>query len=200
MDEKDIFMDRERALEDDYFRKQDAKLIEQLRERGRLEAIASALDDALKVGDAAVLSRAVELGITRDTGPAFLMAPLVQVAWAEGTVTDRERGVILRQARERGIAEDSPSDTQLRDWLTARPSDALFDAAVDAIKAAYHHLPAAEREEKFKDLIASANEVAGASGGLTRMLGLSSGVSGEEESLLDAIAAKLRGHRETPGG
>jgi hypothetical protein len=38
-------------------------------------------------------------------------------------------------------------------------------------------------------------EVAEASGGLVKVLGLGSGVSGEEEGLLEAITTTLRGHR-----
>ena len=38
-------------------------------------------------------------------------------------------------------------------------------------------------------------EVAEAAGGLVKVLGLGSGVSGEEEGLLEAITTTLRGHR-----
>ena len=45
----------------------------------------------LQIDDPALLRRIMALGVTLDTGAAFLLAPLVQVAWAEGGVTDRER-------------------------------------------------------------------------------------------------------------
>ena len=53
-------------------------------------------------------------------------------------------------------------------------------------------LPEAEREERIKGILENCQEVAEASGGLAKKLGLGSGVSHEEESLLETIAAKLR--------
>ena len=82
--EKDIFKERGRALEAAYFHDQDAKLIEKLRESARLEEVAIALAEKLQVDNPDLLLRVMELGVTLDIAPAFLLAPLVQVAWAEG--------------------------------------------------------------------------------------------------------------------
>ena len=49
-----------------------------------------------------LLLRVKELGVTVDSAPAFFLAPLVQVAWAEGSVTEQERDTVLRLARARG--------------------------------------------------------------------------------------------------
>jgi hypothetical protein len=192
--EKDAFKERERGLEEGYFRAQDAKLIEKLREDARLEEIVLALAEHLQVNDPELLRRVIALGVTLDTGPAFLLAPLVQVAWAEGKVTDRERDTVLRLAAARGVEPGSPAHTQLLKWLQERPPDALFDTAMEVIKGGLALLPPAEREERLKHLVQVCHEVAESSGGLARMLGLGSGVSGEEEALLDAITTTLRGH------
>ena len=60
-----------------------------------------------------LLRRVMELGVTLDTAPAFLLAPLVQVAWAEGEVTEREHKTVLRLAGARGVEESSPAHAQL---------------------------------------------------------------------------------------
>ena len=124
--DKNVFKDRERSLEEEYFRKHDTKLIEKLRERGKVEEIAEALAVKLQIDDPALLRRIMALGVTLDTGPAFLLAPLVQVAWAEGGVTDREREKVLRIAAERGVDTSSPAYTQLQAWLRTRRR-AIFD-------------------------------------------------------------------------
>ena len=193
--EKDIFKERERALEAAYFHNQDAKLIEKLRESARLEEIAVALAEKLQVDNPELLRRVMDLGVTLDTAPAFLLAPLVQVAWAEGEVTEQEHKTVLRLASTRGVEESSPAHVQLLAWLRARPADALFDTATEVIKVGLSVLPPGEREERIKRIVQACHEVAEASGGLARLLGLGSGVSGEEESLLDTITATLRGHR-----
>ena len=191
--DKDIFKDRERSLEEEYFRTHDAKLIEKLRERGKVEEIAEALAVKLQIDDPALLRRIMALGVTLDTGAAFLLAPLVQVAWAEGGVTDREREKVLRIATERGIDPSSPAHAQLQEWLRTRPADAIFATAVEAIKTGLSVLTPAERADRIKRIVDACREVASASGGLGRLLGLGTGVSSEEESILDAMAATLRG-------
>ena len=89
-------------MEEAYFRQQDAKLIERLHQEAKLEEIAIALAEKLQVDNPDLLRRVMELGVTVDAAPAFFLAPLVQVAWAEGTVTEQERDTVLRLARARG--------------------------------------------------------------------------------------------------
>jgi hypothetical protein len=113
MMDKDIFKERERSFEEEYFRRHDAKLIEKLRERAKLDEIVEALAVKLQIDDPVLLRRIIALGVTLDTGAAFLLAPLVQVAWAEGAVTDREREKVLHIATERGVATSSPAYTLL---------------------------------------------------------------------------------------
>jgi len=189
-----IFSEREKAIEDSYFRQRDAALIDKLRQKADLDEIASALRDKLQVDNPELLKRVRELGITVETAPAFLLAPLVQVAWAEGHVTKQEHDAVLRLARGRGVEAGSPAYAQLEDWLKARPSDDLFDTAVEAIRYGFELLPPRERDEKIRDLVHACQEVAEASGGLGRLLGLGSGVSTSEASTLDTITRTLRSH------
>jgi hypothetical protein len=192
MMDKDIFKERERSLEEGYFRQHEAKLIEKLRERAKVDEIVEALAVKLQTDDPALLRRIMALGVTLDTGAAFLLAPLVQVAWAEGAVTDREREKVLRIATERGIDPSSPAYTQLQEWLRTRPADAVFDTAIETIKTGLSVLTPAERADRVKRIVNTCREVASTSGGLGRLLGLGTGVSSEEESILDAMAATLR--------
>jgi hypothetical protein len=190
---KDILKDREHGEEAVYFRKQDEKLLQKMRERAALEEVAQALADKLRVDDRELLDRVLELGLTRDTGAAILLAPLVQVAWAEGSVSRRERDVVLEIAASRGVEAGSGAHRQVESWLAKRPSDALFDTALEVMKAGLAVLPDAERTERIRDIVAGCTRVAEASGGgLARLLGLSTGIVGEEAAVLDAIGVKLR--------
>jgi hypothetical protein len=193
---KDIFEERERAEEAVYFASQDEKLIEKLRENARLEEIVKALAESLQGSNPELLRRVMALGVTLETGSAFLLAPLVQVAWAEGRVKDRERDAVLRLARARGVEEGSPADVQLREWLGKRPADAVFDTAMEVIKAGLSVLPSDLREERVRRIVDACHEVAESSGGLARVLGLGSGASHKEETLLDTITARLRSDSE----
>ena len=83
---------------------------------------------------------------------------------------------------------------QLEEWLKTRPSDALFDTSVEVLKVAYGVLPLKEREDRIREVVQACHEVAEASGGLGRLLGLGDGVSGVEEATLDDITRTLRSH------
>jgi tellurite resistance protein len=189
---KDLLKERGRGDEADYFRKQDQKLLEKMRERARLGDIAKELAAKLRIDDAELLNRVRALGLNQDTGAAILLAPLVQVAWAEGEVSEAERGTVL--AASRGVEPGTPAHGQLLEWLRQRPSDAVFEAAMEVMKVGFSVLPPAERDERIQGLVAACRRVAQASGGgLTRLIGIGDGVSGDEGAVLDAITTKLRG-------
>ena len=195
--EKGFLGDREKAMEADYFRKENERLIEKLRQGAKLDDIAKALADKLQVDNQELLARVRALGITLENAPALFLTPLVQVAWAEGSVGNREREAVLRIARHRDVEEDSPAYAQLVEWLKVRPSDALFDVGLEVIKYGLAVLPPKEMEERIERLIDACHEVAAASGTeLARLLGLGDGVSRVEAHMLDEFNARLRRRRD----
>lgn len=191
--ENELFKDRGHANEAAYFRQQDAKLIETLRERAPLDQIAAALGEKLQVEHPELLERVRKLGLTVDTAPALFLTPLVQVAWVDGTVSNQEVEAVLRLAEARGVELDSAIQGQLASWLQDRPSDELFDVGLEVIKYGFAVLPEDEREDRIKRVVEACQEVASASGGgLAKILGLGSSVSSIEASMLDLINSKLR--------
>ncbi len=193
---KDLLKERERGEEQEYFRRQDVKLIEAMRKHAQLDDIAKALAAKLRVDDAELLHRVKDLGLDEATGPAILLAPLVQVAWAEGHVSDAERAVVLELAASRGVTAGTPAHDKLLGWLRERPSDALFMTALEVMRAGFSVLPASEGEERIKYLVAACRRIAAASGGgLALLIGVSDGVSDDENAVLDAIATKLHAGR-----
>ena len=191
--ENELFKERGNANEAAYFRQQDAKLIETLRERAPLDQIAAALGEKLQVENPELLERVRKLGLTVETAPALFLTPLVQVAWVDGSVSDQEMEAVLRLAQARGIELNSPVASQLMEWLKNRPSDAVFDAGLEVIKYSFAVLPEGEREDRIKKVVEACHEVASASGGgLAKVLGLGSSVSTIEASMLDVINSTLR--------
>ena len=193
-----IFGDREKAAEEAYFRQNDARLLETLRQKSHLDDIAVALGQKLQVDNPELLQRVKDVGITLDTAAALFLAPLVQVAWAGGSVTRSEHDAVLRNARERQVAPDSPAFAKLEEWLKSHPDDEVFDTAVEVIKQGFAVLPAGEREERIKTLLDACHEVAEASGstlgfvlGLKNLMGLDN-VDKSEAATLDMIAKTLR--------
>lgn len=189
---KDIFRDRERGEEQAYFRKEDAKLIAKLRQKAQLSEIAHALAEKLHADEPALLDRIQKLGVTLDTGSAFILAPLVEVAWVDGQVSDAERDIILDIAQQRGVELGSADYRQLLDWLAHRPSDEVFRTALEAIRIGLSVLPPDESEKRIATIIKACEEVAQAAGGIAQFFHLD-GVSYAESALI----AEIRRHLAT---
>jgi len=190
---KDLFKERERGEEAEHFRREDAKLIEKMRARARVGEIAEALAAKLRIDNAELLRRVADLGLDQETGAAILVAPLVQVAWAEGSVSDAERRSVLEQAAKRGVTPGTPVYDKLVEWLKRRPSDALFETAMEVMRVGFSVLPEAERNERIKGLVAACRRVAEASGGgLAWLLGMGHAVAADESRVLDEITTRLR--------
>jgi hypothetical protein len=137
-----------------------------------------------------LLHRVVRLGLTRETGAAILVAPLIQVAWADDDVTERERAVVLELAAERGIVAGTAPHAQLLAWLHERPSPELFDVAVEVIRLGFAVFPAAERVHRVRSVLDACERVAEAAGGVA-MFGLRFSASSAESAVLDTLRRKL---------
>jgi uncharacterized tellurite resistance protein B-like protein len=189
---RDIFRDRERAEEEAYFHQRDAILIEKLRHRAKLDEIVHALAEKMRLEEPALLEQVKRLGVRLDTGSAFVLAPLVEVAWADGHVSHAEREAVLRLAERRGVVAGSADHTQLLEWLAHRPSAEVIRASLDAIRIALSVLPRKEAEERISHMIGACEEVARSSGGLERLL-RAGGVLSEERAVIAAIRAHVQG-------
>lgn len=186
---KDIFRDRERGEEQAYFREQDAKLIAKLRQKAKLSEIAHALAEKLHADEPALVERIQKLGVTLDTGSAFILAPLVEVAWVDGDVSEAERDTILQIAKQRGVEPGSSDYCQLLDWLAHRPSDEVFWTALEAIRIGLSVLPPDESEKRIASIIKACEDVAQAAGWIAQLLRLD-GISYAES----AVIAEIRRH------
>lgn len=187
---RDIFRERERGEEDAYFRQQDAKLIAQLRQKAQLSEIAHALADKLHADEPELLNRIQKLGVTLDTGSAFILAPLVEVAWIDGEVSNAEHETIMRIAEQRGVEPGSSDHRQLLDWLEDRPSTEVFRTALEAIRIGLSVLPPNESKQRIATMIKACEDVAQAAGGIEKLLQLDV-ASHAESAVIGAIRRYL---------
>jgi len=188
---RDLLKERERGAEAEFFQKRDAKLIAKIREQAHLDEVALALAEKLSVDDPALLTRVRGLGITRETGAAFLVLPMVQSAWADGEVSERERDVVLALAGTCGIVAGTPAHEQLLAWLRVRPATELFDAAIAVLRLGFGVLPAPERKDRIQAVVDACHRVAEANAGLVKFLGLSRALWIREFAVLDELQARL---------
>lgn len=160
MSERNIFSEREHWLEEEYFRKQDQLLIEQLHQRKAKEDDRQQLAEITGLKDEEAITALQDLGYTSDTIELLHMLPLVEVAWAGGAVTDKHRKTILKIARMRGIQANSASAEKLLRWLDEKPSEKLFEASLHTIRVILESLPPEEQEYQREDLLTRCNQIA----------------------------------------
>ena len=127
MSSDEFLGDRKKALEDSFFAKQNQRLVEELRRKREKEAAREALLEMTGIDDAALLEHLVELDIGPDTWTAISLVPLVEVAWADGTVDAKERRAVLSAAEASGFVPGSPSYVLLEGWLNTRPGRGLME-------------------------------------------------------------------------
>jgi hypothetical protein len=179
--------DRGRSLEEEYFRKKDRELVEKIRRAAAAQEARQQLSAKSGLQDPELINELEALGFTPETVILLPFIPLIQVAWAEGGISDAERALLMKLARSRGIAEGSAADRQLTDWLATRPAEEVFARAMRLARAVLSS-PAEHRAMSADDVVKYAEDIAAASGG---MFGIGR-VSAEERAILMTVAAELK--------
>ena len=175
--------DRGRSLEDEFFRREDQRLIARLNELKATETTRAALANASGITTPAVLDNLMELGIRAETVAALSLVPLVEVAWADGALDAKERRTILDRA---GVAHGSTERALLETWLDRRPDPRLLTAWTLLVQGMCNQLGRDEAARLKTDLLERARAVAAASRGL---FGLGSKVSSVEAARLAQLEA-----------
>lgn len=180
---KEALKERKDALENEFFKRQNEKALEDLRAKKSAEEARSALSQASGVTDEAALDALTEVGITAETLAAMSLVPLVAVAWADGELDDSERAAILKAFHAK--ASDANGDL-LEVWLTKRPDASLLEAWKLYMDSLLTELNADARKALQSQLMGGAREVAEAAGGF---LGLGNKVSASEAAVLAELEA-----------
>ncbi|KAA5543741.1 hypothetical protein FYK55_11175 [Roseiconus nitratireducens] len=187
MTDHDAFRKRGQALENEYFQRVDEALLKNLREASEREEQVEALTKAAGLHDQELASELLEMGIDAGNFAAFALTPLVFVAWADGNVSNSERQAVISSALRRGVNSDPLAFKLLEQWMQVRPSRELWTLWQKYARDLHQSLPPTTADKLSRRLIAQAEEVAKASGGV---LGIGK-VCAAEQRLLDEIALVL---------
>lgn len=185
---EDSITARARSEEEQYFLEMEAKLLEKVRERAEKEDARKALGHYHGVDDPEILKAFEEAGYDRDTVAIIHLVPLIQVAWADGSVSKDERAELLKIAAARDVKEGTPAHAKLLSWLDKSPGPHFFSRTMHIITRLVEAFPEDKRQSLHGDVMSTALAVASASGGF---LGLGSKVSSAEQALLDKFAAEF---------
>ena len=187
---KDFLADRKKALEDSFFAKHNEKLLAKMRDKQRKQAARDGLAEISGVSDGDVLDQLVALDIEPATWTAMSLIPLLEVAWADGKMHEKERRAVLAAAEANGVFVDSPSHALLVSWLERRPDARLFQAWGEYIVHLCSKLGEREKQRLKSEIVGRARAVAESTGGI---LGLGNKVSAQEAAILSELEKAFEG-------
>lgn len=180
---------RAKALEDSFFERENQELLRKLKEQAVREDRKRTLREALNISDERVLDALVDLDLDTESIVAFGLVPLVEVAWADGSIHDKEREAILRAAEERGMTSGSTTFRLLQNWLLHQPDPRLLEVWRHYTRELVSSLDPESGAVLKEKVLANARAVAEAAGGF---LGLGS-ISAIEKAVLEDLEATFDG-------
>ncbi len=174
--DKNAIRERGKALEDAFFGKENAKLLERMRR----QATSGQLSEVSGITDEKTLDHLIENGFSASTMAALTLVPLISVAWADRVMNKTERKAILSAAHEVGIEKGSDSYRLVETMLDKRPPASLIDAWQTSIKATVAGLDDPTKLALREGTVDRAKRVAKVAGGL---LGIATISAVEREQL-----------------
>jgi hypothetical protein len=175
-------------LEEAFFAGESARLLERMRKQAEHAERRDLLRRVVAIDDDAFLDRLIALGIGPERAMVLRLTPLVFVAWADGSVDDRERAAILSAATQQGVAAEETAREILGDWLERKPSPRILEMWKAYIRQIWGRFTPDEQIRLRDNLLTATREVAQASGGL---LGIKA-ISASERGVLEELESVVR--------
>ena len=179
--------ERGKALEEAFFAKKNRELLEQVKADLDTKAKRDELKAATGITADSVLDGLIAIGVNAESLAALSIAPMVLVAWADGSIAEKEREAIMSAAEKEGVTSSSTAGKLLDGWLDERPDDDLAEAWKGYVEALKLKLPAGDQVKLGEQIMGRCKGVAESAGGF---LGLGS-ISAEESEVLKMLKATL---------
>ena len=179
---------RRQTLEDMFFYEQDRRIIEQRAKLQQMKQTKASLARVSGIHDDALLEKLIELEIGPETLATLIGIPLIEVAWADGEMDDKERKKLFEYAEKAGLRQKGLDPKIMSAWLKKKPDPALLKAWKHYIQTLCKELSAHERKALQDEVMADARSIAEAAGGI---LGLAK-ISAEEKAMLKKLEEAFR--------
>jgi len=176
--------ERSKRLEDLFFMKEDQRIIEKLKWMRKMQETKESLARVSGIRNDKILQKLVELNVRPETLASLSLIPLVEVAWADGSISEKEKATVIRTVNESGRATRPEDRELLAQWVDRRPSSELLEAWVTYIQGLCEQLSAEEKAQLKKEILGHTQEIAESSGGF---LGLGK-ISDAENAMLKKLA------------
>jgi hypothetical protein len=187
------FLEHQRqSLEDQFFLKEDQKIIEKLRMMQKMQETKENLSRVSGIQNDHVLQTLVDLKIRPETLAPLTLIPLLEVAWADGALDEKEKQAVVSAIHQSGRLKKPEDRELLEQWLERRPSPELLTGWTYYIQGLCERLSPEEKQGLKNELMTYTRSIAEASGGF---LGLGNKISTAEAEMLKKMEAAFEtGH------
>src|SRR5262245_57990257 len=163
---KDIFQLRELYLEEEYFRKKEFELLEKLKAVFQKKVDKESIRKATGVTNEQLLDRLVAMQLDGELMKAFQLYPLVEIAWADGDLSESEARSVLASGEKLGVRPGSRAYRMLEDRLHKGPDPEVRKIWFLYAEELKKVLSPRELETVRKDLLDRAREIVAGTGHL----------------------------------
>jgi tellurite resistance protein len=179
----DALTERGKELEEAFFKKVNQRLTDKLKAESQKKADKESISRVTGIASEELLNRLVELKLSASSLAALALLPVVEVAWADGRIDDKEKKAALDASQQAKLS--GPALEIVEAWMNERPAKEVFNTWSKYLAEIMLQMSAAERVLMRSEISGRARQVAEASGGF---LGMGNKVSQEEEAVLQQIA------------
>jgi hypothetical protein len=174
----------QRKLEDAFFAKEDNRLIEQLAIMEKMKENKESLRKVSGITREDVLEKLVAMNVRPETLVCLGMVPLIEIAWADGEIDEKEQAAMLKALVAAGFEKGSINYTVIESWIKHQPPKQLLTAWVHYARGLCGNLTAEETQRFRNKIFDRAVQIAVASGGF---LGLGNKISDAEQKVIDML-------------
>src|SRR5262245_22347903 len=167
---KDIFQLRELFLEQEYFGKKEFALLEKLKAVFQKKVDKESIRKATGVTNEQLLDRLVAMQLNGEVMSAFQLYPLVEIAWADGDLSESEARSVLAAGEKLGLRPGTRAYRMLEDRLHNGPDPEARKIWFLYAEELQKVLSPNELETFRKDLLERARGIVAGTGHLERLL------------------------------
>jgi hypothetical protein len=117
----DAFERRRRSFEAEYFSRKEAHLVNKLKEVFSKKIDKEKVRKATGIKNERLLDNLVTLNVSGELLAAFNLLPLVEVAWADGAVDEREVRALMAALEQQGILPGTPAYSRMEFAIKTGP-------------------------------------------------------------------------------
>lgn len=177
----DSLDDRRKALEEQFFQKHEKELVQKMKDAAAKASSKEELQKLTGISDDQVLDSLAALKLGGAATLVMSLFPVIEVAWADGKIDEKERKALLDAAKSVGLEADSPAAEYLTKWLDEKPEPSWHLLWADYVKALVAKMKPDDKALLKATVLGRARVMAEASGGF---LGVAYRVSDAEKRVI----------------